>query len=125
MTDSKVRTIHIPTPHIFARALGGPTHQLPCKHWLRDIPIHSRWRQKLRLPRTVNIHLGTLLPNANDVCIAPALTNLLSPGYNRPPSRFRHRTHPRRTLVRPPAPGGPTKSITISEWDPAQTSATM
>src|SRR5258708_17770430 len=116
MTDSKVRIIHIlgPTPRrprTFAPAHGGPIHQLLCKRWLRDIPIHSRWRQRLRLPRTVNIHLHTILQNPNDVRIAPMLTNHLSPDYIRPHSRYRHHT-----LVRPPAPGAPIKSITINGW---------
>ena len=124
MIDSKVRTTRILT-HTFARTLAGPTHQLLCKHSLQDILTHSRLRQRLRLPLTVIIRLGIILPNAIDVGIARVLMRLLSPAYNRPRSRYRPRTPPRRTLVRPPAPGGPTKFTTINEWDLAQTSATM
>jgi hypothetical protein len=122
MTGSKVRTTRIPTTRTFARTLGGLTHQLLCKHWLRDIPIHSRLRQRLLPPRTVNIRLDIIPLNANDVRIAQVLMNPLSPGYNHLHSRYRHRTRP---LVRPPAPGGPTRFIAISGWDLAQISGTM
>lgn len=121
MTDSKVRITHILILHTSVRTLGGPTRRLLCKHSLRDIPIHSRLRQRLRLPLTVIIHQRTILLNAIDVRIARVLMRHLSPGY----SRYRPRTPPRRTLVRLPAPGVPTKFTTTSEWDPAQTLATM
>ena len=124
MTDSRVRTTRIPIPHTFARTPGGPTHPLLCKHSLRDILTHSRLRRRLRLPLTVIIHPGIILPNAIDVGIAQVLTRHLSPGYSRPRSRCHPRTPPRRILVRPPAPGGPTRFTAISEWDLAQTLAT-
>jgi hypothetical protein len=123
MIDTKARTIHIPIlprrPPTFARVLEGLTHRLPCRRLLQDIPILSKLRQKFRLLRTANIHLGIILLTAIDADIARMFMNLLPLGCNHPHSRYRLRT-PHRTPAHLPAPGGRTKSIITRGWDPPQ-----